>query len=329
MRAASAAEDPDSRAVRRAARIVGLQITIASGALVLVVLGITYVYILDQLRPAELNEKPFPGEHKIYIDSIDAMVAFVIIGVLAVIVAGVLSLVFTRRAVSPLGKALAMQRTFVQDASHELRTPLTVLDARLQILQRSLAENDPIAPTVQQLRADTRTLIEIVGDLLLAADAAGGSGDGEPTEIATPVQAAVSAMNVLAEGRGITIECELPDTAIRTSVPAASLRRCIIALLDNAIAHSPDGARIHVAARSHRGDVALSVTDEGTGIRGIEPARIFDRFAHSDAGTTSGRTGFGIGLALVHDIAIRHGGGVEVRETSERGTTIVLTLPTV
>ncbi|WP_431280324.1 hypothetical protein [Leifsonia poae] len=114
--------DVDALAVRRASRIVGLQITIASGALVVAAIGVAFFFVLDQLRPAELLEKPAPGEHKIYIDSTEAMIAFVVVGVLAVAVAGTLSLVITRRAVGPLGRALSIQRTFVQDASHELRT---------------------------------------------------------------------------------------------------------------------------------------------------------------------------------------------------------------
>lgn len=74
----------------------------------------------------------------------------------------------------------------------------------------------------------------------------------------------------------------------------------------------------------------MTVTDQGHGIEGIDPRRIFDRFAKapSTAGaTTTGRPGFGIGLALVRDIAARHGGSVEVAATGDHGTTLRLSLP--
>ena len=61
----------DSIEVRRASRTVALQITIASGALVVAAIGVAFFFILDQLRPAEVNEPPQPGEHKIYIDFIE------------------------------------------------------------------------------------------------------------------------------------------------------------------------------------------------------------------------------------------------------------------
>ncbi len=324
--------DSDTLAVRRASRVVGLWITIASGALVIAAIGAAFFFVLDQLRPAELREKPLAGEHKIYIDTTEALVAFVIVGVLAVAIAGALSLVITRRAVLPLGRALRIQRTFVQDASHELRTPLAVLDARLQILQRGLDEQDPSRETVERLREDTRTLIEIVNDLLLAADADENSSSSQPGLVEPAIRSAVEAMAVLAHPRGIEIVVTTAfdeGAAPRTRVPETSMQRCVTALLDNAVAHSPNDTTIRVHVIADRRAVSISVADEGTGIQGIEPRRIFDRFAH--AAPTSApplpRASFGIGLALVRDIATRHGGTVEVAETSADGTTLVLTLP--
>jgi two-component system, OmpR family, sensor kinase len=73
---------------------------------------------------------------------------------------------------------------------------------------------------------------------------------------------------------------------------------------------------------------SLVVTDHGSGLIGIDRYRVFDRFAHSDVGTGTAREGFGLGLALVRDLADRHGGRIEVTDTSSSGTTFTLTLPT-
>ena len=318
----------DAVAVRRASRVVGLQITIASGALVVAAIGFAFFFVLDQLRPAELEEKPRPGEHKIYIDSTEALIAFVVLGVLAVAVAGTLSLVITRRAVRPLGRALAIQRTFVQDASHELRTPLAVLDARLQLLQRSLPADDPSCALVAELRADARTLVDVVNDLLLAADDARDSAF-EATPVVPPVTKAVEAMRVLARERSIDIAFAA-ENGLATTVPATSIQRCVTALLDNALTHAPDGSTVTVIVRSDRRHVTLTVSDSGPGIQGIEPDRIFDRFARAPRpvhATSSARLSFGIGLALVREIAMRHGGTVAVADTSARGTVLEVVLP--
>lgn len=316
----------DSRvpSVRRAARIVGLQITIASGALVVLVIAAAALFITQQLQPAELREPSAPGQPRIYIDSTEALTALVVVGVAAVVIAGVLSLILTRRAVQPLGDALRMQRTFVADASHELRTPLAVLDARLQVLQRGLQPDDPSVDTVAELRRDTHALIDIVTDLLLAAD--NGDRPTKPHPIGPSIEAAAASMRMLAAARDIRILVDGPAHA-QTLLPPIGARRCVLALLDNAVGHSPDRSTIRVTTTVEHGQVAIRVSDEGAGITGLDPARVFDRFAHSSPTDKAGRTSFGIGLALVREVATRYRGTVLVEETSGRGTTMLFTIP--
>jgi signal transduction histidine kinase len=113
-------------------------------------------------------------------------------------------------------------------------------------------------------------------------------------------------------------------------MPAASLQRSVVALLDNAVKHSPAGAKVVVTARKEGAQAVIDVIDEGPGIQGIAPSRIFDRFARSaDAvdGGGSSRTGFGIGLSLVQDTVARYGGTAQVSATSSAGTTITLRVP--
>lgn len=321
--------DMDSKSVRRASLTVGINIAIASAVLVVAALAVALVYIAVQLTPAEQNEAPKPGRQYISVDTTKAVIALVIAGLLAVVVASVLSLIVTRRAVAPLGRALRLQRDFVQDASHELRTPLTVLDARLQIMQRSLAPDDPLADQVKDLRGDAKALIDIVSDLLLAAETDSPAANRTPVPMAPSIERATDSMRVLAHERGISIECQV-DGSPSSFAPATSVQRCATVFLDNAIAHSPDGGIIRIGARRERRSVFLTCSDEGGGIRGIDPDRIFDRFAHA-APTPTGdgpqRPAFGIGLALVRDIASAHGGSVEVLESSEHGTTLSLKLP--
>jgi signal transduction histidine kinase len=284
---------------------------------------------VGQSQPTELLEKPRPGQAKIYVDSHDVLVALIVVGLVAIVIAGLLSWLAAARAVRPLGEALRMQRTFVADASHELRTPLTVLDARIQILRRRMAPDDPHAEAVADIHRDARGLIEVVNDLLLAAATQAPPGDVEVIDVNPVVKAGVDAIRVLADTRNVRID--LHDAVpVRTRVPAASVNRCVVALLDNAVSHSPDRSVVTVTLQAAKNTFELIVTDQGAGVHGIDPVRIFDRFAHSDAPrpeaeNQSGR--FGIGLALVRDIAVRHGGTVTLRETSPAGTTIALTLP--
>jgi two-component system OmpR family sensor kinase len=320
--------DSDTRAVQHASRLVGMQIAIACAVVVVAILAAVFLFIVSQVSPEELFEAA-PDNNNIDVGAADVFRASIVLGAALIVLAGALSWFVTRRAVRPLGDALRIQRSFVADASHELRTPLTVLDARLQVLQRGLADNDPSGAIVAELRRDARSLIDIVNDLLESAEVGGPTTSGVATQLNPIVELAVGSMQVIGDNRNIRIVIEGSEP-VWTFLAPTSIHRCITALLDNALHFSPDGSTIVVAVTATKSTVTLTIRDQGTGIQGIDPARIFDRFAHSGStgdGGHSVRPGFGIGLALVRDIAVRNGGTVNVRETSTDGTVIALSVP--
>lgn len=321
--------DSDTLALRRASRIVGTRIALACAAVVAVVILAVFLYILSEISAAELFE-PVPDTDNLTVSAVDLLRAAAVLGAGLIVVAGGLSWLVTRRAVQPLGEALRIQRAFVADASHELRTPLAVLDARLQILQRTLAANDPSVEVVAELRSDTKELIQIVNDLLESAEVGGSRAtDAEVVDVNAAVAAAVTSMTLLAETKQITINLDAPETAA-AHVPASSITRCVVALLDNGLRFAPSGSVVTVAVTVSKKTVSITVQDHGPGIQGIDPGRIFDRFAHSGAAADGGgdtRTGFGIGLSLVREIAVRYGGSVTVLDSSSQGTSIRFAVP--
>ena len=333
--------DPEAAALQAAARSIGRQIVLVSGLVVVGALALTIAWVLHQTVPQErLEQVAAAGQGEVFVSATDVVAGLVVLGVAGVVFAGLVTVVIARRAVRPLGEALRLQRQFVADASHELRTPLAVLDARLQALQRKIAggaatADEHVTSDLARLRDDSRALVDIVGDLLEAAggDPAGPAGVPEPVRIDDAVADVLRSMSVLADERGVVLRHD-SATASWVRVPRASLRRAVLALLDNAIGHAPPGSTVTLSTRDQRGSAVLAVTDEGPGITGIEPARVFDRFARSEPADgaswrTSGgtRPSFGIGLALVREIAVRHGGSVRVASTSAAGTTLELVLP--
>ncbi|MDP9027163.1 MAG: HAMP domain-containing histidine kinase [Actinomycetota bacterium] len=320
--------DPDAAALRRASRTVGLQLALASTVLVLLVVVVAFSYVFAHLKPSQLLHS---GQHDSTIDvgAFDVLVAAIGIGVAAIALAGLLSWFATHRAIRPLGEALRLQRDFVSNASHELRTPLAVLDARLQYLQRGLPAGDRVATTVAELRRDTRTLIEIVNDLLVTAEEGGAPIASEPVEMIPVLQLAVDSLSILAEERDVTIALTAP-TSVSVQVPPAAIHRCVVALLDNALRFSPNGSTITVTLSVERGAAEVRVFDQGPGISGLEPSQVFERFARgqNDGENAAGAsTGYGIGLALVKDTIERAGGTAAVERTGGGGTVMLLRLP--
>jgi signal transduction histidine kinase len=124
---------------------------------------------------------------------------------------------------------------------------------------------------------------------------------------------------------------------VRVQADPERLARLLGNLVDNAVRHTPPTGVVTITAGMVDeprlvGPVArLTVSDTGSGIAADRLDRIFERFERGDGtGTTSdatGRSGFGLGLAIVRELVLAHGGTISV--TSERGvgTTFTVELP--
>jgi two-component system, OmpR family, sensor kinase len=246
---------------------------------------------------------------------------------LGLALAGLLGVLLARRAVRPLAQALALQRTFVADASHELRTPLTLLSTRSQLLDRAIQTSGLDQQVLDDSRGvvhDVQRLGEVVDDLLLAADPR-DDHRREPVGLAGLVEAVVDSASAHAGDAQVTLTSVADDpNQLWVQGFAPALRRAVLALVENAIDHTPPQGEVHVRTRRERKDVIVSVSDTGPGIDPRAAHDILRRF-HS-GGQRAGRAHYGLGLALTHDVANRHGGQLRLA-TSEVGATFELVLP--
>ncbi|HEX3778753.1 MAG TPA: HAMP domain-containing sensor histidine kinase [Pseudonocardiaceae bacterium] len=255
--------------------------------------------------------------------------ALLITGGAGLVVAALTGALLGRRAVRPLSAALALQRRFISDASHELRTPLTLLSTRAQLLRRQL--HQPIDPTVLKsdvdgLVADAHNLSAVLEDLLLAADPR-AEAPTEQIDLVALAEEVTASSTPAAARHSVTLRCtnEIPELAVLGS--AAGLRRALNALVDNAIRHAAREVSIAVSRQGNK--AVLDVHDDGEGIDPQMLPRLFERFA-SSAEPTGQRRRYGLGLALVSEIANRHGGTVSAHNVAGRGgATLRLTLPAV
>jgi two-component system sensor histidine kinase SenX3 len=98
-------------------------------------------------------------------------------------------------------------------------------------------------------------------------------------------------------------------------------------LVANAVAYSPSGSTVVVAAKGGESTVDLGVTDQGIGIPAHEIDRIFERFYRVDPARHRSTGGTGLGLSIVKHVAASHGGDVRVWSVEGQGSTFTLTLP--
>jgi signal transduction histidine kinase len=109
---------------------------------------------------------------------------------------------------------------------------------------------------------------------------------------------------------------------------AAALRRAVTSLVDNALAHEHRGGAIVIYLGRRGANVLIEVRDDGVGVHPDAMETLFTRFSHGQSHTAAaGRQRYGIGLALVREIALAHRGEIVVTPTVGGGATFRLTLP--
>jgi two-component system, OmpR family, sensor kinase len=259
------------------------------------------------------------------------LTSLLIAGGAGVLLAALVAAWLARRTVRPMADTIAMQRRFVADASHELRTPLTLLSTRAQLLSRRLRRDprvtEQVMTDVDGVVADTRTLTEILDELLTAADTR-GRAEWTTVDISALVEEVAGTATAAAQKSGVALVVPAMAPAVVEGAPG-SLRRAITALVDNAVSHA--SSEVTIAVRTSGRHVQIEVGDDGPGIPQEIAPRLFDRFStmRTEAPTTDGRRHYGLGLALVADVAANHQGRVEVADRGDgrSGAVFTLTLP--
>jgi two-component system, OmpR family, sensor kinase len=208
------------------------------------------------------------------------------------------------------------QRRFIANAAHELRSPLTALYGEVTLVlrkERSAAEH---REALEEVLDATGRLNSLADELLTLARL--GAGTGPPQErvdLAPIARAVAEECAIQAEPRGVTVRAAIEEAHVRGR--ASELERVLRNLLDNALAHSPDGTSIALDVSATDRAVRIAVTDEGPGVPAADRERIFEPFFRGGAQRATERGGVGLGLAIVCEIVRAHGGSVSLADRPE------------
>jgi signal transduction histidine kinase len=147
----------------------------------------------------------------------------------------------------------------------------------------------------------------------------------EPTALASQVREAIEAFTPLAAARQVTIEADIPD--VMALVDPAALRQALLNLLDNAVKYGPGGQVVRVGVSAHGDRVRLWVDDQGPGIPERDRDNVWLPFRRLDRDANSAVAGSGIGLSVVRDLLVAHGGRSWVEDAPGGGARVILELP--
>ena len=219
-------------------------------------------------------------------------------------------------------------RRFTADAAHELRTPLTVMRNVAEVALRSPRQPEQYCRVLGDMLEEVERLTRLAEQLLFLCREDAGLIPLSATMMRLDdlVRDAVEHMGVVAEAKGLTLQCDHPE-ACPIRGDADHLRRLHFNLLDNAIKFTPAGGMVSVTLERSDGEARVIVEDAGVGIPPEHLPHVFERFYRVDPARNGEVEGTGLGLAIAQSIAEAHGGSIEMESTVAVGTRAILTLP--
>ncbi|MBS0520978.1 MAG: HAMP domain-containing protein [Proteobacteria bacterium] len=215
------------------------------------------------------------------------------------------------RSAARIEELVAAHRLLLANCSHELRTPLARIGLAVSLMSE---ETDPARR--ESLKRDIAELDQLIDEILLTSrlDAVPGLEHREPVDLLALAAEEAAHYDIEAEGTPATVAGD-----------RLLLRRLIRNLLENARRYGGAGP-VEIAVTTDGGKAVIEVRDHGSGVPAEERERIFEPFYRLRDSRESGR-GSGLGLALVREIARRHGGNAVCLAAEGGGSRFRVALP--
>jgi signal transduction histidine kinase len=211
--------------------------------------------------------------------------------------------------------------------AHEINNPLAIINEKAGLLQ-DIATHTPDFPMQEKI-------LGIVGSITQSVDRCsrvtrrllgfGRRMDAvkERIDLRDLISDVLEFQKTEASHRSIKIEVAVGDDVPLIESDRGQLQQVFLNLVSNAYAAVPDGGWIKIKGRKlSPSEVAVAVSDSGTGIPEADIQNIFEPFF-----STKGQAGTGLGLSITRDIVEKLGGIIEVASTVGKGTTFTVNLP--
>ena len=229
--------------------------------------------------------------------------------------------------------ALRAKDEFLSTLSHEIRTPLNAVLGWARILiSRGEIDRTLLDRAVHVIERNATAQARMIDDMLDMARIAAGKLRLEmrPVDVVKVVLAAVDVVMPAAHAKRVALRTNLDPRTPNVMGDQDRLQQVIWNLLSNALKFTEAGGSIEVRLALNGRFARIVVADTGHGISPEFLPHVFERFRQADASSSRRHGGLGVGLALVHDLIVLHGGSVLAQSEGEgKGAMFTIDLPTV
>jgi two-component system, OmpR family, sensor histidine kinase TctE len=214
-------------------------------------------------------------------------------------------------------RSVVQEKRFLNDAAHQLRTPLAGLISQVELAQRET--QDPVlGARLAKVLTGAERSAHLVHQLLTLARTE-THARREPLDLAELAREVAREWTPRAMAAGIDLGYEGVEH-LRLEGDALQLREALANLIDNALRYTPRGSSVTLAVAARASGAELAVEDNGPGLTDEDMTHVFQRFWRA----SERPGGCGLGLAIVREIAHRHGGEARVERASPHGLRVVL-----
>jgi signal transduction histidine kinase len=219
---------------------------------------------------------------------------------------------------------------FLATMSHELRTPLNAIFGWITLLRTRRLDEATQERALETIERNARAQKRLIEDLLDVSRIVTGKVALELVTVdpRRVVEAALETMHPAAQAKGLKIVPLLDTGAGTVRGDFARLQQIVCNLLSNAIKFTDTGGQVEVCLARRNGEVEISISDSGQGIKPEFLPLVFDRFRQEDGSISRRHGGLGLGLAIVRHLVELHAGSVDAQSAGEgKGAKFLVRLP--
>lgn len=228
-----------------------------------------------------------------------------------------------------------LKSSFIANVSHELRTPLTMILSPLEAVLQGRPKQTSDQEFFSSIFRNGMRLLYLINNLLDFSQVASGKSiiHVRKTDLVKMLRLYGGIVESTCKIRGIEFEYRREMQSLILYIDREKIDKAIMNLVSNAIKFTGTGGRINVHLSEDDLYCRLELEDSGIGIPPDKIGKIFDRFYQADPGFSREFEGTGIGLSLVRDYILMHGGTISVssiRQTDsdgEHGTKFLIKIP--
>ena len=223
-----------------------------------------------------------------------------------------------------------MRKEFVADVSHELKTPITSIMGYTDTLLEGEYDKETQREFLQVVSSEARRMAKLVTDLLDLSRIDNNKKNTKKVnfDLGALAKECQKKLAIEIKKKKHHVECLVTADVPPVYADKDDIQRVILNVLSNSIKYTPDGGNIKIYVGFVFNDAYIKVIDNGIGIPESDLNRIFERFYRVDKSRAREMGGTGLGLSIAKEILDKNGGSIDIKSEVNKGTEVVIKIPT-